>query len=233
MVDVRAKLTRSRTVRQVARGGTQFVTIHYNGPSVAAQPNDLKLLQADARFHVNTRGWDGLSYHYGVGRDGETYWCRDYLARLAHSGVTLGNEKSLAVLVITGEGDVPSTEQLQALGALLTSLKISPRYVLGHQEWPRATACPGAQLRRWIAAYRQRKSTQWPVHLHTLYDACNVRDEADVTSHRVRVLGKGAELTGTWTLGKPVKGDCLWLKLTGDEYVHASVLDSASYRETP
>ena len=98
MIDVRDQLKRSDTQKQALRLVTNVITRHYNGPAIGAMPT-LKLLQADARFHVDTRGWDGLSYHYAIGKDGEQFLCRDDMARLNHCGVAQGNNESLAVLV--------------------------------------------------------------------------------------------------------------------------------------
>lgn len=223
MEDIRSQLLRSTTVPQVNRRVTNFVTIHYNGPSVAAIPNDIALLKADARFHVNVRGWDGLAYHYAVGRDGQQYQCRDQIARLNHSGVPQGNSESLAVFVACGEGDVPPQIQLSSLESLLGWIGIPPHHVLSHKLWPRATTCPGAMLSRWLDSYWLRYSgrqitgkVKW---------VTNVRDKPDVTSHLLRKLSPGTAISGTTILTNPVKGDSMWIKLDGtDDYIHSSGL---------
>lgn len=223
MIDLRAQLKRSSQVQQVNRTATRFITIHYNGPSVEGIPDDVRLLKADAAFHVNTRGWDGLAYHYAVGRDGTLYQTRDYEVRLNHSGVPLGNSESLAVFVATGEGDVLPVVQVTALEQLIQQLAIHPRYVLGHQEWPRATACPGAKLMRWLNGYRQISSGE-RIEVTSKYLA-NVRDEPSILSHQLSQLPVGTRVHGIKTLGKPVKGDSLWVRLNGtQDYVHASAL---------
>lgn len=218
MNDVRAQLMRSKTVAQVNRKVTKSLTVHWNGPAFVA--SDLDQLKGDARFHVQTRGWDGLSYHYGVGRDGQQYWCRDKIARLNHAGVAQGNSESLSVLVLTGEGMNIHSIQFKSLEDLIVTLGVPPRWVLGHQEWPRLTACPGPLLLRWLTAYRSRYRAAGTAT--TLYTT-NVRDEASVLSHLIRQLKPGTQVTGTWMLGKPFKGDALWLQ-TGNDYIHASVL---------
>lgn len=216
-------MLRSTTVPQVNRSVTKFVTIHYNGPSVAPFKDDITLLKADARFHVQNRGWDGLAYHYAVGRDGTQYQCRDKTARLNHSGVPQGNSESLAVFVASGEGDVPPPVQLLSLENLLENIGIPPHRVLSHKLWPRATACPGALLSRWLNWYWQKYSYR-PV-TGTVKWVTNVRDQPDVTSHLVRKLSPGTRVTGTTILTNPVKGDSMWIKLTGtDDYIHSSGL---------
>lgn len=212
---------RSSKVRQVNRTVTKALTVHWNGPGFKAQ--DLDQLKGDARFHVETRGWDGLSYHYGVGRDGQIYHCRDGIARLNHAGIAQGNNESLSVLVLTGEGMIIPPAQYSALEGLIQTLRMQPRYVLGHQEWPRLTACPGPLLLRWLTSYRAKHVT--PGSAITITNA-NVRDEASVLSHKVKELPTGSRVTGAWVLGKPFKGDCQWFKI-GSDYIHASVLRSA------
>lgn len=221
MLDIRAELSRSVTVKQINRTSTNFITIHYNGPSVSGYKDDVKLLKMDADYHVRTRGWDGLAYHFAVGRDGIIYRTRDYDARLNHSGVPKGNSESLAVFVVCGEGDVPPPIQLNALESLLVELKIRTRYVLGHKEWPRATACPGALLTRWLNSYRSKSSGG--LFEGKVKFVSNVRDEPNVTSHLVRKLSPGTPIKGKIVLANPVQGDSMWVQLEGStDYVHAS-----------
>ena len=224
ITDVRDRLLRHPRVKQVARPTTRFVTVHWNGPSVKGYRTDLQLLIADANYHVNTKGWDGIAYHYAVGRDGHLYQTRDHEARLNHAGVPQGNQESLSVFVCIGEGDVPPPVQLIGLERLLEYLEIKPRYVLGHREWPRNTSCPGAQLTRWLANYRLRHSAG-PVFSVKAQYTSNVRDEPSVLAHQVRKVQAGTLIKGSIVLANPVKGDSLWLKLDGTtDYIHASGL---------
>lgn len=223
LIDVRDQLLRSTTVPQVSRQKTKFVTVHYNGPSIHGA-SDLALLKADARFHVNTRGWDGLAYHYAAGQTGAQYQCRDHIARLNHSGVPQGNSESLSVLTITGEGDPLPDVQVAALENIIVQLKINPRWVLGHKEWPRLTACPGAKLTRWLATYRSRYSAAGETQTIT---SANVRDEPSTLSHLIRTEKVGTAHKGIWMLGFPFKGDSLWFNILGTtDYLHGSVVDT-------
>lgn len=224
MIDVRKDLLRSKRVPQTNRTVTRNLTVHYNGPSIGTI-TDIKLLQADARFHVNTRKWDGLAYHYAVGQTGMLYQTRDWSARLPHCGVPQGNSESLAALVIMGEGDPLSVVQVAGLEALVAQLGIAPRWILGHQEWPRLTACPGALLRRWLGTYRAK--FRLVGETKTLVTA-NMRDEADVLSAKVGVIANGVRLKGVWMLGKPYKGDCLWFQITNTtSFLHGSTIDTS------
>lgn len=223
VIDIRDQLVRSTTVHQVSRKVTKFVTLHWNGPSTAEVNDDIAVFKADARYHVNTRGWDGIAYHYGVSRTTHAvYTLRDFMARLNHSGVPQGNSESLSVLTPIGEGDTFSDLMEENLRNLLDIIGLAPRYVLGHQEWPRATKCPGALIMRFLQRYRSEHSgapftgkTKW---------VANVRDEPSVLSYRVRTLPAGSTVRGTVVLGSPVKGDSQWIKLEGTtDYVHGSL----------
>ncbi len=220
MIDIRGALARSTKVPQVNRRVTNFLTLHWNGPGFTAA--DLDQIKGDARYHVNTRGWEGLAYHYAIGRDGAVYQCRDYAARLNHSGVPQGNAESLSVLVLTGEGMQIPPAQYLGLEQFLKAQWDRPRYTLGHQEWPRLTACPGPLLNRWFTAYRSRYKSTGKA---TTLGVANVRDEPSVLSQRVRQAAAGATVAGTWILGKPYKGDSLWFNIAGtSDYIHGSVL---------
>lgn len=221
--DISSQLMRSKTEPQVDRTIFQYVTIHYNGPSVAKIPTDLELLKADAKFHVIDRGWDGISYHFAAGRDGTMYQMRELKARLNHSGVPFANSGATAIFVCLGEGDVPTVAQLAALQALIAHVKVPLRYVFGHQEAPRSTLCPGAWMMRWLNKWRESESGKvWSGQ--TKY-AANVRDDKTILSHLQRTVPKGSEVSGKLVYGSPVKGDSLWLQLAGTtDYIHASVL---------
>jgi hypothetical protein len=216
---------------QYRDGDARYVTIHWNGPTVfyrGAYPGDVKLLEADAWWHVNNNGWDGLAYHYAIGRTGTEYQNRLYNTRLPHSGNALMNEWAYSLLVITGDGDPISEAQYAGLHTRLRALGIDRRYWLGHQEAPRSTSCPGALLMRWLGA--RRNEVRQPVSgVEVLWNG-NIRDEPSQLSYLLGGVTKGAKLSGHWRLGKPVKGDSLWLELSGDRYVHASALDTRSYK---
>lgn len=231
MQDVRALLMRSFTIPQKYRAKTNFAVLHWNGPSVmykGAYPGDLNILQADARWHVINNGWDGLAYHYAVGREGQQYQCRDWTAKLPHSGNSLMNDEAFSVLAITGDGDPISSKQYDILYERLKSTGISRRFWLGHQEAPRSTACPGALLMRWLWNLRHEVNVQSEEEVKILF-AANVRDEYSTLSAKLGTRFPGETVSGIWRLGNPVKGDSLWLELKGDQYIHASALDTRSY----
>lgn len=222
-------LTRStKEPERYMSGPARFVMVHWNGPSVLTNgyAGDIRQLQIDADWHVNHNGWDGLSYHYAIGRTGQEYQCRYYHTSLWHSGIKLFNDWAWAVHVITGEGDPISPEQFEGLRRRLNALGINRRYWLGHREGPKLTKCPGPLLERWL--WNERMKVRQPAKTKVRFQA-NVRDMADVDSHLLGQLEPGREINGWWRLGKPWKGDSLWFELNGDRYIHASALYTTSY----
>lgn len=231
MQDVRALLMRSYTVPQKYRVKTNYAVLHWNGPSVfykSAYPGDLNILQSDARWHVINNRWDGLAYHYAIGREGKQYQCREWTAKLPHSGSSLMNDEAFSILAITGDGDSISPSQYSSIYDRLVKTGIKSRYWLGHQESPRSTACPGALLMRWLWGLRKRVNVHSEEKVKVIYTA-NVRDEYSTLSAKIDVKYPGEFVSGIWRLGNPVKGDSLWLELKDDLYIHASALDTKSY----
>lgn len=229
MEDVRAQLKRSDTVPETFREKTNFAVLHWNGSSVfynSQYPGDINILKADARWHVNNNGWDGLAYHYAAGRSGKEYQCRTWTARLSHSGNTLMNNEAFSILCITGDGDPISDLQYKSVLNRLRSTGINRRYWLGHKESPRTTSCPGALLIRWLDNLRKEVKIQ--VSTKALYLG-TIRDEPSILSYKLGQVEANQPVTGHWVLGQPIKGDSLWLMLSGDRYIHASSLDSRSY----
>ena len=235
ITDVRGELKRASFTYK-DRAATTALTLHWNGPAVAIP--DLALLKADARFHVDTRGWDGLSYHYAVGQSGEAYLCRDPQTQLAHSGTRAGNDFSLAVLAIIGEGQEPSPAMLDTLSRLGTELADGwgfgyHRFVT-HAEWGRATSCCGSRLTSWLRGWRAERTglssdTGVPFHLWALPGA-RIRDEPTTSSAELtKLIGGAPVLVVGKVSGQVVVGSSLWYRVVagsvnGTGFMHSSVL---------
>lgn len=223
MVDIRNQLARNPAVPQVNRSVSNFAVVHWPGPAVTKP--DVTQIKEYANYHVYTHSWDGLAYHYVIGRD-NVYQTRDWNARLYHSGNELMNQEAFAVLVLSGQGNMLPEYQIHWLEERLRLIEVGRRYVLGHQESPRDTDCPGPLLMQWISHYRS--TVVQDTVTNTTYNA-NVRESANVGATKLGVISANTKLTGKWVLGKPVKGDCLWLKIDRG-YVHATALNTSSYR---
>lgn len=239
MIDIRAKLLYKNYtpagvgIDRKKRSTTRYSVIHWAGDPVPRNENgayigDIATLQSYARWHVQHHGWDGLSYHYAIGRSGLEYQCRNWNTELYHAGHKTFNEEAFSVLVVTGDGDTITQEMYASLYRRLVAIGIDRRFWLGHQEAPRTTACPGAYLMRWLNSKRNEVRQQ-VANVRVLYNA-NIRDEPSVLSANVGSMLAGQTIVnGVWRLGKPVGGDSLWLEIAGDRYIHASALNTSSY----
>lgn len=224
MLDIRGQLARHPTNAQVLRTKSNFAVVHWPGPPTGSG-SDLSIIKGYANYHVYTHGWDGLAYHYVIGNQ-NVYQTRDWDARLNHAGTDLMNQEAFAILVLAGKGDMLRRYQTDWLEDRLSAIQVGRRFVLGHQESPRETDCPGPLLLHWLDHYRY--VVYQDVTTKTVYTA-NVRREADINSTKLGVLIANKALAGKWVLGKPVKGDSLWLEIEGG-YVHSSALSTSNYR---
>jgi hypothetical protein len=172
--DVRTDLARYRT-ETLKRGNWQIgsrdkttaITLHWNGPAVAAHrrygTGALEQLRIDLEWQTRP-GWgrtvhgaDGLQYHAAVDAEGVIWHCRDLQAMLWHCGHQVGNRESLSLHRLRGRGQEPTEAQWAATLALLEQwrgrYRIPLARVFGHQEWV-LSECPGPGVMQRIRAYR-------------------------------------------------------------------------------
>jgi len=100
------------------------------------------------RWH-KAKGWDGIGYHYVIGRYGELETGRDIDVAGAHCQGH--NENSIGICLIGGKGtdgkpeDNFTLEQKAAARKLVHALKtVFPKIdnVVGHNHYNKAKACP-------------------------------------------------------------------------------------------
>lgn len=148
IVDVTDALPRHETKRYGARPLSDITTlvIHHTAGSAMARPEDI------ASFHVNTRDWPGISYHYLIRGDGTIYQTQRPETVSWHcfnnNGYTLG-------VCLAGDftHERPPQEQLDAARWLVAKLKadLGGASVRRHGEMPdNKTACPGATWAEWF-----------------------------------------------------------------------------------
>jgi N-acetyl-anhydromuramyl-L-alanine amidase AmpD len=166
--DFEAQLGRLCELRGVARRPWRYIVIHHSATlSGSAAAFD--------RYHVTSRGWQSLGYHFVIGNgtqtaDGEVEAGPRWMAQQpgAHAGVAEQNEYGIGVCLV---GDFtsrrPTALQMRSLEALVLCLSatfgIGAENVIGHRECPgAATDCPGAglnmdELRRSLASRTARR----------------------------------------------------------------------------
>lgn len=103
-------------------------------------------LKTIAQFHVSTRGWPGIAYHYAIGWDGQVYRLNgeDRLTYHAQGW----NSRTIGVVVVGNyQTQAPTEASVEALEAVVEDIRCrrSIRYVKGHRE-TKSTACPGDSL---------------------------------------------------------------------------------------
>jgi N-acetylmuramoyl-L-alanine amidase len=152
-----------RSLAQIDRIVIHHTAVGYNDQS------DEDRFAAIMRFHVN-EGWPGISYHYMIGRSGNTYKFNEL------DDITYTDSQNVNSLAICLDGyfhpsvnDQPTTAQLTALQSLLDELTTrrpdipaGRRDVVGHRnisrifgrpEW--STACPGDILFERVLEYQR------------------------------------------------------------------------------
>jgi hypothetical protein len=124
--------------------------IHWLGDAYPDELTDAQVLQSVQRYHQHTNKWNDIGYSFAIGRmhPEAVYEARGFNTVGAH---TEGhNSTSLGIVFLVGEGEQPSTVQL-ATCARFIAAHHPTGYVRPHSA-AKATACPGPDLRRWIAA---------------------------------------------------------------------------------
>jgi hypothetical protein len=141
----------------------QWVTVHHDGmdPFYSTEESSARgRLEAIRRAHRG-KGWGDIGYHYAVDRNGRIWECRSLSFQGAHvKDCNIGN---IGVLCMGNfDKQSPSQPQLAALNKHVTWLmrhyKVQAARLRTHQEWPSAaTACPGVNLQRYMAAVRNNR----------------------------------------------------------------------------
>lgn len=123
------------------------VTLAVLHHSVTWLDDQRELIERIARYHVETRGWPGIAYHYCASPDGTVWRTNPAWKASYHAGDVNGYSVGICFL-----GDyryrVPTPVQIQAAKNLLRGLKrVCPNLetVVGHRE-VRPTLCPGDNI---------------------------------------------------------------------------------------
>lgn len=105
---------------------------------------------AFARFHIQTRGWPGIGYHYVVNPDGIVDKCQPVSAISYHAGGV--NSRAVGICVV-GNFDytMPSSRQWNtAIDLCKQIIQAIPniKTIIGHNEVPGTSkSCPGKRFK--------------------------------------------------------------------------------------
>ena len=148
--DIIDQLPRSGTPKQRALSEITYLVVHH--AAAVCTP------EATARYHVQSKGWPTIGYHFFIKEDGTTY----QTARLNEITYHVAEYNPVSVgICLSGRYDTPNppppTAQQEALiqlvDSLLKQLNLGNAAVKGHYEL-RPTVCPGSEWfeewRRWF-----------------------------------------------------------------------------------
>jgi hypothetical protein len=143
--DITADLPRSATEQYATRALTDITTIvlHHTVTPDTTTPAQI------AAYHVNTRGYPGIAYHYLIDATGQAWQTNALTSVSYHCGAH--NPESIGIALI---GDftahVPTAAQLaktvEIVAQLCEALGLPSSAAVGHKDLPgAATQCPGNQ----------------------------------------------------------------------------------------
>lgn len=123
----------------------QYLAIHHTAGPDTQTPDQI------AAYHVNSRGWGGVGYHFLIAKNGTVYYVGDLTTARAH--VYNYNHLAIGICLIGNftAGKMPSTDQIQSAHLLCVKLLFqTPELsnvngwedLVGHKQFA-ATACPG------------------------------------------------------------------------------------------
>jgi N-acetyl-anhydromuramyl-L-alanine amidase AmpD len=150
IIDKTTILMRSSTLKYNTRLLSRInqIFVHHSA-SIGQRAEDY------ARYHVQSRGWAGIGYHFVIESNGDIIGCNP-LDTISY-GVANHNTRSVHICL---SGDFtkqePSKAQLKSLDNLIKHLrKELPQYLAvdGHKEYGQ-TSCPGPNLEKHLYKYQ-------------------------------------------------------------------------------
>jgi len=125
------------------------VVVHHSAGAWRKDRDTLQQLKDYANYHVKSRGWPGIGYHYAIDPAGAVFKTNPLTRACYHAKG--GNAHSVGVVLIGDfTSEPPAEKQWDALRLLLAELKRGLpglRELKGHREVEgSSTACPGNRL---------------------------------------------------------------------------------------
>jgi hypothetical protein len=152
-----ARAPRNRT--SLHRSEQRGTGVHYSG-SAAESTADHGLcdnvVRSIQRFHMDSRGWSDIAYSYLVCIHGAVFEGRGRGVRTAANGTNAGNDGYHAVCFLGGDAigrdDVSDAGRAAIADAVHHCNAWAGVDEVRPHSFFKATGCPGAELRAWIAA---------------------------------------------------------------------------------
>jgi hypothetical protein len=99
------------------------VAIHYAGFNVGGDP--AAIMRSIQRTHMEQRGWWDLAYSACVALDGTVLEGRGLLVRTGANGTNASNRDYLAICLLIGPDQTPTTAMVEAVRQRIGTLKAS------------------------------------------------------------------------------------------------------------
>ena len=138
------------------------ITVHHSAHDDSAGAESwsevASLIKKIQKYHMVTRGWADIGYHFIVDTRGRIWQGRSLRYQGAHAGDNTSNRGNIGI-VVEGNFDYhsPTPAQIASLKRLINYLRrkygIPAWQVHGHSYY-RATNCPGKYLRRLLPSLR-------------------------------------------------------------------------------
>lgn len=129
----------------------QYLAIHHTAGPDTQTPDEI------ASFHVNSRGWGGVGYHFIISKNGTVYYVGDLTT--ARANVLDKNHLVIGICLIGTfmNGIFPSSFQLQSVHELCKELLLNTPELSGVSDWSKvvghrdlqSTDCPGDTWSNW------------------------------------------------------------------------------------
>lgn len=129
--------------------------VHWEGPHMGAFAHTecAAKVRGVQRFHMDTRGWTDIAYSFLVCPHGFVFAGRGWNSRTAANGTNDGNARYWAACYLGGEGDPFTALAKEAYGSLFAEghRRVQSATAVRPHSFFKPTACPGDEIRRWIA----------------------------------------------------------------------------------
>lgn len=130
------------------------VTVHWFGsPSAASTHGGCSALLRSVQRSHQAGEFNDIAYNWGVCPHGEIYQLRGFGVKTGANGTSYSNENYAAVVYMAGTGDRLTQAGKRGLSSVIREYhrRGAGRDVKPHGYWT-GSACPGPDVRAWIAA---------------------------------------------------------------------------------
>ena len=126
----------------------QNIIVHH---TYVSRDENNEQFDAVKNYHIKTKGWGDIGYHYFLEPDGVIKEGRDEKNSGAHCAEKLMNYRSIGICLAGNfDEEDPTPEQLQALTRLIARLKekykIPSNKVFTHRYFTNYKSCPGVRF---------------------------------------------------------------------------------------